>query len=371
MARRYLISGVVGRLGGGLLLRDLDDLAERFWIVGVRDDVELVLDGVGLAGARHLGRPVDDRALAVIDLDVVGAGGERERGAEHENADGHGGSYCAPGRGVVRYGKALSNCASSLSAPSVNGTWPAGATVWLSRKPIATRSSMSTTSSPGRRPLGKPARSQPGLDGVATPNTKHCAAPRLFWRPLGVIGSARLSRCISAVEPLALTPGTPVRNAATRSARGNRLGATTPAEPNRISRSSGSAGLVTYAANCASLRGSAALNASLAGRPMTTSLTSGIESREIWVSAPASNVGCSYDGSGPTMRSCLTLAVVQPAITSPRPLTQASGSSSAIVVMFLLAIVLGTSERLARSTPPATTAAGALTRSKIVPRLTA
>jgi hypothetical protein len=41
---------------------------------------------------------------------------------------------------------------------------------------------------------------------------------------------------------LAFTPETPVRNAATRSARGNRFGAITPAEPNRISSSSGRLG---------------------------------------------------------------------------------------------------------------------------------
>ena len=35
-------------------------------------------------------------------------------------------------------------------------------------------------------------------------------------------------RCISAVEPLTFSPGTPVRNAATRSVRGKLVGALTP-----------------------------------------------------------------------------------------------------------------------------------------------
>ena len=47
------------------------------------------------------------------------------------------------------------------------------------------------------------------------------------------------------------------------------------------------------------------------------------------------------------------------------------GSSSARVVMFLSPMVLGTSARPAGVLPPTTTAGGAFTRSKMVPRLTA
>jgi hypothetical protein len=47
------------------------------------------------------------------------------------------------------------------------------------------------------------------------------------------------------------------------------------------------------------------------------------------------------------------------------------GTSMAMVVMFLSSMVLGTRLRPSRVPPPTTTSGGALTRSKIVPRLTA
>src|SRR6478672_9326874 len=106
---------------------------------------------------------------------------------------------------------------------------------------------MSTISSPGRRPFGNPAGSQPGLLSTSAPSTKHAAAPRLFCEALGVAGSAVLRRIISdGVMVFAwLTFGTPVRNTATRSLRGNTVGACTPADAYSDAISAGSVGLVT------------------------------------------------------------------------------------------------------------------------------
>jgi hypothetical protein len=100
--------------------------------------------------------------------------------------------------------------------------------------PIATRSSMSTTSSAGRRPFGKPALSPP-------------STPRRRCWPLGVGAIAVLSRSISDTTTFGclLSPSIPVRNAAIRSVRGKFVGALTPAPPNRISSNAGSVGLVT------------------------------------------------------------------------------------------------------------------------------
>ena len=89
---------------------------------------------------------------------------------------------------------------------------------------------MSTTSSPGRRPFGKPAVSPP-----STP-TGLCAAGA--FAAIDV-----LSRSISDGRTPAgwFKPGTPVRNTATRSLRGV-AGAGTPKS---ASISTGSVGLVT------------------------------------------------------------------------------------------------------------------------------
>jgi len=135
----------------------------------------------------------------------------------------------------------LSNWLTSWSVPSVKGRRPEGAlaavqptadgTAWQ-RTPMATRSSLSTTSSPGRRPLGKPALSPP-------------STPRLFCDPAGVGAMAVLRRSISEGTPNLLTPVMPVRKAAIRSVRGKLVGALTPALPNRISSNAGRVGLVT------------------------------------------------------------------------------------------------------------------------------
>src|SRR5262249_23667736 len=100
--------------------------------------------------------------------------------------------------------------------------------------PIETRSAASTTSSPGRRPFGKPALSPP-------------STPSVFCDAAGTGAIVVLSRSISEGFTFAgwFRPGTPVRNAVTRSVRGKFVGALTPAEPNRISISAGRVGFVT------------------------------------------------------------------------------------------------------------------------------
>src|SRR5579862_2283946 len=218
---------------------------------------------------------------------------------------------------------------------------------------------MSTTSSPGRRPLGKPAGSQPGFDSVNAPLTKHAAAPRLFWLPFGVTGSAVFSRNISEGTTFFgwFTPCTPVRNAATRSVRGNTVGACTPASLYSSSSSAGSVGLVTYVANCASSFGSLMLNLSLSGSPITTSLTSGAPSRETWTYGAVELEPILFGGR---------LVVDQMPITgSVAVVMQLIGSSIAIVVTFLSSVALPEPLR-----GPMTRGTSMLTRSKISPRLT-
>ncbi len=65
--------------------------------------------------------------------------------------------------------------------------------------------------------------------------------------PFGTAAIDVFRRNISEAVTVAglLSPGTPVRNAVTRSWRGNLVGARTPAEPNRISTSAGKVGFVT------------------------------------------------------------------------------------------------------------------------------
>ena len=104
-----------------------------------------------------------------------------------------------PGIGLLRYGNALPNCVATVAAPSTSGAARIGAWFWSSRKPIATRSSMSTVSSPGRRPFGKPAGSQPVRDrfsvgpcALSAGGSKHVAAPRAFC---DARGRRRAPRC--------------------------------------------------------------------------------------------------------------------------------------------------------------------------------
>ena len=88
-------------------------------------------------------------------------------------------SFGEPLSGARRYGNSFAKNTELMYAPSVYLSDPAGASAGLQppsvqtvqSTPIATRSSMSTTSSPGRRPFGKPALSPP-----STPR-RFCAAP--------------------------------------------------------------------------------------------------------------------------------------------------------------------------------------------------
>ena len=103
---------------------------------------------------------------------------------------------------------------------------------------MATRSDTSTTSSPKRRPFGKPAASP------ATTPSEFCAAAAVAAMPV-------FKRSISARGPPAprpvmlpgrLTVGSPVRKAVIRSVRGKFVGALAP---NSVSTSAGSVGCVT------------------------------------------------------------------------------------------------------------------------------
>jgi len=120
---------------------------------------------------------------------------------------GAGKSVLVEGIGLLPGGRASAGTvrtgASAATQPNT------GALFRVQSTPIATRSSMSTTSSPGRRPFGNPATSPP-----STPS-RCCDA-----RSSGVIEV--LSRSISDGVPLAglFKPGTPVRNAVNRSGRG-------------------------------------------------------------------------------------------------------------------------------------------------------
>src|SRR5260221_14158132 len=112
---------------------------------------------------------------------------------------------------------------------------------------------MATGSSPGRRPFGNPAGSQParprfsaGPWALSTGGSKHVAAESGFWFARRVAGTAVLSRVASnSVALITLTLGTPFKNAATRSARGYVVGASAPVAPNTTSTRIGSDGFVT------------------------------------------------------------------------------------------------------------------------------
>ncbi|MNN80163.1 hypothetical protein D3C81_1968730 [compost metagenome] len=100
--------------------------------------------------------------------------------------------------------------------------------------PMATRRTTSTTSSPGRRPFGKPALSPP-------------MTPRRFCAPTLVAAMDVFRRSISDAVTVTgwFTPLMPVKKVATRSLRGKLVGALAPAEPYSTSTRAGAVGLVT------------------------------------------------------------------------------------------------------------------------------
>ena len=138
------------------------------------------------------------------------------------------------------------------------------------------------------------------------------------------------------------TPAKPVRNAVTRSLRGRFVGARfaklvpsvwLTAPRNSASSNAGNVGFVTYVPNWPSKRGSLALKRSLSGRPITSSLTSGMPRRETCTHGPPSTSGRANVGSGFSRRAWRSEALVQPPMTPlPLPVRQLLCSSSAIVV---------------------------------------
>ncbi len=294
-----------------------------------------------------------------------------QSGGEATTCGGFGGNpfspFGDPGSGVVRYGNVASNWLSSTSAPSVYGRLalaglpgPGGSSV-----PIATRSSMSTTSSPGRRPFGKPAGSQPGLPSVSAPSTKQSSAPRLFWLPFGVAGSAVLRRSISERHDV-------VRLVDAGNA-GQERGDEIDARKHRRRLHAGRAEQ--------DLEQRRQRRVGHVGRELAVVLRLARVEAVLVLEADDDLVDERHAeardllrrrrlsiGSCPCRRPASTVdAVVQTPITGSLPcVTHAIGTSIASEVTFLSADALDDPERL-----PITRSTGMLTRSKISPRLTA
>ena len=105
--------------------------------------------------------------------------------------------------------------------------------------PITATSEMSTTSSFGRRPFGKPALSLPPARMLPTMPNRFCCAK-------GTGAMAVFRRSISEATTFLgwFTPLMPVRKVVTRSVRGKLVGAVL-GRPSAISSSAGSVGCVT------------------------------------------------------------------------------------------------------------------------------
>ena len=120
----------------------------------------------------------------------------------------------------------------------------------ITHKPpkTATRA-MSTTSSFGRRPFGKPAKSL-ACDRLAVPPTRSTspATPRRFWSAncTGAMAVFRRSTSEGVAVAGLLTPAIPVRNTVAKSVRGRLVGATPLGSPvSTRPKSTGRVGLVT------------------------------------------------------------------------------------------------------------------------------
>src|SRR5262245_3162405 len=153
--------------------------------------------------------------------------------------------------------------------PSSPTPTPSPTKFWMNTGPPATRTTMSVTSSFGRRPLGKPAGS-----GVGPPTASCAKGPRRLICAGGVGGTVRSSRSSSESVP-PFCPGYLSRTPTT-SSRG--VGGTgTPATAPRAAATSRS----WYAPrNCASSAGSVAFQKSLRPMRMISSFTSGLPMRE-------------------------------------------------------------------------------------------
>ena len=152
--------------------------------------------------------------------------------------------------------------------------------------PITATSEMSTTSS-----FGPPAVRVAGVIGAAGEDVADARRAGSASRT-----APPRSRCSGAASPTAhviglFTPLMPVRNVVTRSVRGKLVGAVSGQRERdlqqRRQRRVRHVGRRTGRRPC----GREPLNLSLSGRPMTTSLTSGMPRRETCVHAPPTNRG--------------------------------------------------------------------------------
>ncbi len=226
---------------------------------------------------------------------------------------------------------------------------------------MTTRSAMSTVSSPGRRPFGKPARSPP-------------ATPKLLCMAAGVAAMPVLSRVISD----GVTARHLVHARETREERGHEVVARqirrrevrdvrarasgSPAPRNSASSNAGSVGFVTYVPNWPSklrLAGAEAILVGQADHELVDERHA--ETRDLDPRAAVHFRTSRRSAAGFSRRAWRRLALVQPPMTPlPVPVRQLLCTSSASVVTFasstwLFARVL----RDAAREPPPSPAPGA------------
>ena len=212
----------------------------------------------------------------------------------------------APGSGVVRYGNVVSKSAADTGAPSVNGTLPTGAFAGV-------HSPRSTLLPPMRQRVAQTAHhhAQRDVDGVVARTAAVREAGEIAAGDTEVALAAQpaaagmpvLSRVISDAVTFDIwfTPGNPVRNAVTRSLRGRLLGArfamfgaqrlvhrsaeqhVEQRRQRRVRHVGARTGRRFF--------GSLALKRSLSGRPITSSLTSGMPRRDTCTHGPPSTSG--------------------------------------------------------------------------------
>src|SRR5262249_12506129 len=226
-------------------------------------------------------------------------GERRRRGSSvrqsswHRDHDDSPGSTCRrfrPSNGLGRKGK-------SAVMPFSFQPTPSPTKFWMKFGPPATRTTMSVTSSFGRRPFGKPAGSGVGLPAASWARIESrliCAG--------GVGGTVRSSRSSSEKGPTFGSGFCPayLRSSWTMSSRG--VGGTGTPETAWSAAATSSA---RYASrNCASSAGSTEFQKSLRPTRMMSSFTSGLAMRDTWRKSfdPLSSGLPSFTGAGSPAR---------------------------------------------------------------------
>ena len=252
-------------------------------------------------------------------------------------------SAAGPRQRRAQVREALSKSAALIGAPSVNGASADRRVARLAEAEVdvaCRRSAAGGRAGPSPRGARCRRRRRPAGARSGSPRDRRRRRRTCSAVAAGVGAIPVLRRIISDGVTFFcwLTPVKPVRNAVTRSCRGRfagaRFGMLVPsvaftASRNSTSSSAGSVGIRHVGRRTApSWRGSLALKRSLSGRPITTSLTSGVREPRDLHQRPAGFAAAVVRRDALSTRVSRKLAVVQPPIT-PLPRADQAATSAA------------------------------------------